>query len=232
MRTIAVCRWWGGKDWDRSAAVLAGSLRRHCPEWGQSFAALKNALSSKLIGNTLKLAVWADALDHLPNGVQVVLMDADLLVRAPLDPIWDRDFDLAFTARPEGARYPFNCGVVALRLSNVTRAAIRLWQQMDAGLWRNRATLSKLRAKYGGINQSALGVLLESGKLDVLRLAWLPCAEWNCEDSTWANSENARIVHLKDNLGRCALGYRTHLTPNVQELADEWRRAEKELTHG
>ena len=232
MRTVAVCRWWGGKDWDRAAAVLAGSLRRHCPEWGQSFAELRHPPSSKIIGNSLKLASWADALDHLPNGLRVVLLDADLFVRAPLDPIWEEDFDIAITARPEGARYPFNCGVVALRLSNVTRAAIREWQRMDARLWRDRPLLAKWRAKYGGINQAALGALLESGSLSDLRIRPLPCAVWNCEDSTWANSENARIVHLKDNLGRCALGYRTNLQPQVQALADEWRRAEKELTNG
>lgn len=231
MRTVAVCRWWGGRDWDRSAAVLSGSLSRHCPEWGQSFAELRHAATGKLLGNSLKLASWADALDHLPNGLRVVLMDADLLVRAPLDPLWEMDFDLAITKRPESARYPFNCGVVALRLSNVTRAAIRLWQQIDAGLFRNRAVLSRLRAKYGGMNQSALGWLLENGKLDVLNLRWIPCAEWNCEDSSWSDSEGARIVHFKDNLGRCALGHRTNLTPNVQELADEWRQAEKELAN-
>src|SRR5690606_10292417 len=92
VRTVAVCRWWGGKDWDRAAAVLAGSLRRHCPEWGQSFAELRHPPSSKLIGNSMKLASWADALDHLPNGLRVVLLDADLLVRAPLDSLWEDDF--------------------------------------------------------------------------------------------------------------------------------------------
>src|SRR5690606_35529808 len=97
---------------------------------------------------------------------------------------------------------------------------------------RDRPLLAKWRAKYGGIKQAALGALLESGSLSDLRIRPLPCAVWNCEDWTWANSENARIVHLKDNMGRCALGYRANLQPHVQALAGEWRRAEKELTHG
>lgn len=232
LRTVAVCRWWGGSDWTRAGNVLRATLAEHCPGWELDFRECQHPKSGKLIGNTLKLASWTDAVDRLPDGTRALLLDADLYVRAPLAQLWEQDFDVAITVRPDTARYPFNCGVVALRVSDKTREFMTLWHAWCEDLWRKAQLRMKWGAKYGGINQASLGALIESGELEGLHVEMLPCAEWNCEDSTWKDSEKARIVHLKDELGRCALNYPGNYAPHVRELASEWRRIEQEMGHG
>jgi hypothetical protein len=83
------------------------------------------------------------------------------------------------------------------------------------------------RRKFGGISQAAFGYLLDTGAAKSLALKAVPCAIWNCEDSTWGtfNPSITRIVHLKSTLRRVVF----HMGPSVPSLkllAQLWRKLE------
>lgn len=234
MTPVAISRFWGGSDWSRMAAVLGASLARFCPDWTLDIAEVRGYRpAGKLEGNSWKLEEWVRAALRYPDGTEILLLDADSLIGRSLDPLWSRAFDVALTLRPKGSRFPLNAGFVALRLSDATRRFLDLWLKRNRELMADAVRLRQLRGKYGGPNQSALCSLYDEGALKGLEILWLDCAEWNCEDTTWAEAgPRTRIVHVKDGLRRCALGYPGRYSQHELRLAAAWRRIEGEVEHG
>lgn len=193
-------------DFRRLARVLAASASEHCPDWQRAIVcggpASREGGTGVLthIVNTQKLEAWTAIVDAAADGEELLLLDVDTLIVRPLDDIWTRPFDLAYTVKP-GADPPFNLGAVFLRVSARTRAFVQAWRDGNRALFRPGFATSVWRRKYGGINQAAFGQLLEAGAPAVhgLALETLPCAEWNCEDTSWATFDPAvtRILHLK-----------------------------------
>jgi hypothetical protein len=222
------------REWAQMAEALARSAYVHCQGWILDLRDITPAeqLSSPLgsqgnVWNTHKLDAWCRAVDELEDRTPAVLIDADTLIVRPLDPIWERPFDLAYTVKPQGARFPFNAGVIFLRVSKTTREFIRAWAQLNRQMLDDAQLLQQWRAKFGGVNQSSLAKLLHDGDHD-LQIETLPCLEWNCEDSSWASyhPEITRIVHYKSEL-RAALfpRYQSERVVNgvLRPLVKAWR---------
>jgi hypothetical protein len=202
----------GGVDplrcYERMAAVLAFTLARHCTGWDRRVEAFApaddcrpRAMADSYVWNTQKMLFWSRLVDEAPDGAELLLLDADIMVLRPLDDLWTRSFDMAYTTKVD-ARLPFNTGVVALRLSPAVRAFHERWVNEQLKMLRDQAFHATYRHKYGGIHQAALGYCLEQGAAKHLELLELPCTEWNCEDATWRqfSPETTRIVHLKSGL--------------------------------
>lgn len=235
-----IVRYFGSAHWHDHARVVEASARRHCPGWvldvqGASPQDLASPLGSKMaVVNTQKLDLWAEAVDAASAGDRLLLLDADTAVLRSIEDVWAQPFDLAYTTKPRGSRFPFNGGVVFVRVSSLTRAFLRQWQAANRFLFEHPKEHDIWKPHYGGMNQSALGMLLSSNtqakpeawktwrhQLQVLRL---PCAEWNCEDESWASfdPERTRIVHFKGELQRAILDRRAP-TSELKPLLLLWR---------
>jgi hypothetical protein len=220
----------------RLARVLAYTARRHCPTWTldlESVQPRETDLASPFglqghVWNTHKLELWADAVQAAPDGAAIALLDADLAILQPMDDIWDRPFDFAYTCKPKGSRFPLNGGVVFLRVSVETRALMNTWRALNRFYLEHPKELEVWRHLYGGLNQTALGMLLRESYPDLLIMR-LPCLDWNCEDEHWARFDAARtrIVHFKGDLHR-ALFLRCKPAPEWRQLVSLWRGLETE----
>ena len=220
--------------WSRLVGVLRRSIERHCAGWDPDIETTPPATLYSSSGrqgdvhNTRKLNAWAAAVQDAANGDRILLLDADTLILRSLDDVWDRPFDLAYTTRPAESRYPFNGGVVFLRVSPATKAFVARWQEENLTMLTDAAHHRVWSPAFGGINQSALGMLLTQ-KAHGLSIARLPCLEWNCEDECWANfsPDRTRIVHYKGGLQR-ALFNRQPVEPSMEPLIALWLDQERD----
>lgn len=227
--------YFGGDQYPRLAAVLERSARAHNPAWAINVRripphALRAASGSVSHGdNHYKLGEWRRIVSDAPDGSRILLVDADTFVTAPLDPLWDMPFDVAYTARPEACRFPLNAGVIAVRVGNAVRRFLDLWVAQDAEFLSKPDLHQPWRKRFGGINQASFGALLHSGIVSDLGLdiAALSCLEWNCEDASWSHFDPAvtRIVHVKSGL-RMAVFNTAAVTRATRRLAQMWREIE------
>jgi hypothetical protein len=220
-----VVRYFGGGVWDRFARMMRRAAAEHCPGWALDLVEMPavTTVYSPLgyqgaVHNTRKLDAWRDAVEGSADGDRVLLLDADAVILRPLDDVWLEPFDLAYTVKPKGSRLPFNGGVVFLTVSDRTKAFVRTWAAANRFFLENPKEYQVWAPAFGGINQSALGMLLSSNAAarpepfrdyqHGLNIKRLPCAEWNVEDEHWerADLELARIVHYKGNLQRVLTG--------------------------
>ena len=204
------------RDWETFARRLQLSARRHNPAWSievfeVSTEGRRGGAEGYYRANTHKLEAWVAAACAAPDGDEIALLDADTMVLGPLDEVWAAHFDVAITMRAVSRRFPhvfpFNAGVVFLRVSPAIRAFMWAWAAENARMLEDRQHHRRFQPRYGGINQSALGFLRESGAMDALAVLEIPCQRWNCEDSTWERFDaQTRILHIKGDLRRTALG--------------------------
>lgn len=225
----------GAEDqWPRLARVLDYSARRQAPAWRVDVERIDPGppgnRTAAFEANTRKLDRWAAIVAAAHDGERLVLIDADTMVLRPIDPVWDLEFDVAYTVRPAGTRLPFNAGVIILRVSPAVRTFVSRWAAENRRMLLDQARHAQYYRRYGGINQAALGALFDEGAAAGLRVARLECREWNCEDSTWSRYDGTtRIVHVKSGLRRTCFGLAPspglrHLAP----IARVWRTLERE----
>lgn len=240
--------------WARFVRVLASTAREQCPDWTLDIETVPPTdLTSPLgaqghVHNTRKLDAWVAAVDEAADGERLLLLDADIAILRPLDPIWAQAFDLAYTVKPVTARTPFNGGVVFLRVSPSTRLFLRMWSRANRFLLDHPKHLDVWSPAFVGLNQSSLGLLLSSagatwrasadwpsdlaGYRHGLSLLRVPCLEWNCEDEHWEAFDPAvtRVLHLKGALHQAILR-RPH-GPVPRGLVDLWRTLEQQAMRG
>jgi hypothetical protein len=196
----------GSDVWRRMAAVLEATALEQCKGWQVNVRRVEPERRVSALGvdsharNTEKMDEWHRIVMGSADGDRVLLIDTDTFIVKPLDDVWSLEFDLAYTTKP--SRFPFNSGVVFLRISDRVRGFVEDWRNENIRMLGDRRYHVPWRAKYGGINQAALGAILDRNGLHGLDVRQLPCAEWNCEDSSWWSTgpEKARIVHVKSAL--------------------------------
>ena len=233
MTRLESCYFGSDGQWTRLARVLASSAAQQCPSWAIHVQRVAPPTQASRLGlprdaaNTLKLTVWARIVDQAADGDRLLLIDADTMILRPLDAAWEEDFDLAYTVKA-GARFPFNAGVTFVRVSAPVRAFLQSWEAENLRMLRDPSRHYPWRRIYGGINQASLGCLLASAH--GLKIAQLPCLEWNCEDASWGAFDPARtrIVHVKSLLRQTVFGSSprpSELTP----LAHLWRQLDADI---
>lgn len=249
-----VVRYFGpGREsqWLRLVRVLAYSAQGTIKDWEHDIVSVEpdESIQSPLgrpgnVWNTQKLDLWANECDHAADGARLLFLDADTAIVRPLDDIWDRDFDVAYTVKPKASRYPLNGGVLFVRNSERVCTFMAAWRVLNRFFLTNPGEYGVWGPAFGGINQAALGVLLEKRShpeaqrvlrllgidhaCDGLQVVKLPCLEWNCEDDHWAAYEPARtrIVHFKSQLQMAI--FEKGVTPDgAKPLKDLWRGLEK-----
>lgn len=228
-----------GGDFRRLARVLEYSALRHAPTWRVDVREIPPPVGYRsTLGvpahehNSAKLDHWRDVITSADDGDRVLLIDVDTMITGSLDSVWDLPFDLAYTSAAQ--RLPLNAGVVFVRVSPRSRAFLEQWAAVNRSFLGDATALRPWRTRYAGINQAALGFMLERAGHGCA-IERLDGAIWNCEDSTWKRfaPPTTRIVHLKSDLRRAifrGLAPRPELTPIIaawralEGSADEARR--------
>ena len=217
------------------AAVLRYTAKLFNPGWTVDVRKLQpTRLQSKsgsqsFADNHYKLAEWERVVREAPDGERLLLVDADTFVTGALDSLWDLDFSVAYTYRRSVERFPLNGGVVAVRVGAEARRFFAAWLAKDEALFYDEAAHEPLRRKYGGMNQSSLGALLDAGEFALLPI---PCEVWNCEDTSWSvfDPERTKLVHVKSAL-RLAV-FDIAINDAVRRLAKLWKKYAKDAaTH-
>jgi hypothetical protein len=124
---------------------------------------------------------------------EMLILDTDIIVKKPVDDVWDRKFDVALCQRKDKFCFdtvtgknvanmmPFNTGVMFSRSNTFwAEAAIWLCDQPDYHDW------------YG--DQMAVAEVCRGGKHHVLLL---PGEEFNWSPLTESDTSGARIWHYK-----------------------------------
>jgi len=228
---LEACYFGGGPSgqWTRLAQVLAASARKHLAGWNVQVrhipvpdVAAPNQPAA-YVANTYKLAHWTNVVECAADGDRLLLIDADTIILRALDDVWRLPaFDLAYTTRP--GKYPINAGVLFVRVSPRTRTFFRAWCTENQQLLTNPIEHAEWRRRFGGLNQAALGAVLETAHQ--LRLRALPCREWNCEETSWLRFDaTTRIVHVKSTLRNAA--FHCAPAPRLGALVRLWHRAER-----
>lgn len=230
----------------RLARVLAYTAEKHCAQtWDVRISVVQpevlpkhRTASTSHLANTQKMDAWYQAVMEAPDGAQLLLIDADTFIVRSLDALWDHAFDLAITTKP-GCIVPFNSGVLGVRVNARSRAFVTHWRSINRRMLNDETfhqTWRRRRADgthYGGINQAALGYMLNHRPDDgACQIAELPCREWNCEDWSWASfdPELTRIVHVKSHLRKAVMGLLGNqpMRPEVKPLVKLWHQLEAE----
>ena len=234
-----------GDMYERLARVLHYTAQAHCPDWSVLVERLDEKKLERYepasgnqshVWNTWKLDWWRRRIIDAPDGARVLLIDGDTFITRALDDAWSLDFDVAITMRhrhltkPPGISggIPFNAGVIFLRVTDRTRAFMESWWRANLRFLGSQAEHEPWRKRYAGINQAALGYLLEQAQHGC-EVRELPCVEWNCCEWALYDPEVTRIVHVKSGLRRVTFqrpGAASN--PRLQELAKLWRRIEQQ----
>jgi hypothetical protein len=220
-----------GDNYGRLAKVLEFTARRHCPEWDVRVVRIDppdyhSAMGNQShVWNTQKLEWWLRVVEEAPDGAQVLIIDGDMVVPRPRDDVWGQDFDVAYTTRMR-SRLPLNGGVVFLRVNERSRTFMRQWWEANVRFLKNAAEHQPWRQKYAGINQSALGFVLEQ-KRHGCTLVQLPCSEWNCCEWDTFDPKRTRLLHVKSQLRRAVFGM-CPTTYKVRPLVALWKKLERE----
>lgn len=218
----------------RMARVLDYTARKHCPEWSIEVKRIANAGhqygdNHSLASNTHKLDHWNRRIQASQDGDRALLIDGDMMIVRNLDPIWDLEFDVAYTVKK--SKLPFNGGVLFLRVSDRTKRFMQAYWDRNVEFLGNPAKHAPFRSKFAGMNQAAFGSLLEQIEpLYRCKLLGVQCAEWNAEQSVWPNynPELARIVHVKSALRKALFGRTECVDDFLRPLMKIWRDYEQE----
>jgi hypothetical protein len=224
----------GRREWVRMARVLELTAGQHCATWHRSVDVLSPAARASATGidvhlaNTHKLEAWRDQVHRAVDGERLLLIDADTVILRSLDDIWSAPFDMAFATKRH--MFPFNLGVIFVRVSGAVRRLFDAWVAENAYLLArfDPNFQRQWRSKYGGINQAAFGRLQERDELADVAMHHLNCREWNCEESAWERFDPrvTRILHVKSALRRQVFN-REPVSRSLRGLVDLWRELDQ-----
>lgn len=177
--------------------------------------------------NTEKLRLWVEAAERY-QAENLVLADCDMLAVGDVRHVFeDRGFDIGYTARTRGL--PLNGGVLFVRPTAAARRWLAKLVAVNEVMRSDESFHRPYRARYHGMNQAAMGFMLEN-PLAAIRVRAFPCARYNAvslEDWQGIGAETV-FVHVKSALRKVVLG----LPVDWQEAAacalaaQRWHEAE------
>jgi hypothetical protein len=180
-----------------------------------------------LVSNTVKLEKWVEILTTIPDNDTVIFTDCDMLFLKDPGEVFSRDFDIAYTERTQ-SKWTINGGVLFVKVNPRSRDFMNHFVNVNKMMFEDPDFHQPWKNKYAGMNQSALGCILEMKKHEA-KLISLPCAEYNSCGEDWPFiTEKTRILHIKGQLRKILFN------PSLDEgelttAAGIWRKAYEEL---
>ena len=182
--------------------------------------------------NTLKLKLWCDYLETATE--PTIFADCDMLcLRDPVTAFeTDAPFDIGFTERhgDYNRRLPINGGIIFANPTDSTKQFFRRWYEVNCIMLANKNIHRNYHDKYGGINQSAFGYMLEAEpKEHNAELKAFPTRIYNAVDCDWhLINDKTMFVHYKSALRRAVLHGSSGHT-RMQRAIDLWHYYAKML---
>lgn len=186
-----------------------------------------------------KIENWAFRVQNEPDGAELLLLDADMLIlRDPGEIFTERrfDWDIALVRRnPQLTTIPINTGAVWVRVSNLTRQFFAEWHAVlgdmldEPGL--HRHTVKRYGDSVDPGDQGAFGVMelgLVDSCIDMMSINWLP-DNWNLCQEAWQYWSTAGIIHIKGNLRKEVFKPNPAAPAHLKRIADLWRNCEKRM---
>lgn len=213
-------------DYDRLAAVFAKSVELNCPAAELTIARIDAPTEVKsakgMTSNHSKFKVWERFVSEQSDGEHVVLMDVDMMVLGDLRPAFKlANFDIGLTRRTT-TKWPYNGGVIFVRVNQKSKAFIQTWGQIDDQMYREPAMHDPYKLVYKGQNQASLGWMVEHNTETAI--VEFPCVKWNACNEDWAtlNLAETVAVHIKSNLRWACLG-KTGRPSKLRHVVNAWR---------
>lgn len=205
------------------------SVEVNCPGTELTIARIEAPKATKrkigLTSNWHKFKRWVEFVDAQQDGEHVILMDVDMLVLGDLRPAFRESFDIGITRRTS-ANWPYNGGVVFVKVSNLTRGFIKRWGEIDEQMYRDERFHAPYSAKYKGQNQSSLGWMVEHD--ESCKIKEFPCAVWNACNEDWkAFGNHTKVLHLKSTLRLVALGEQRGTPSKMRRAVNEFKKYER-----
>lgn len=223
----------GGEPYERLSRVFRRSCELAMP--GAAFSLIRSTAPAEdgrpwdCRMNTRKLELWAEAAERHPSEA-LILADCDMLALGNAAPAFaDSSFDIGYTRR--SSILPLNGGILFVRPTRAARRWLRALVRVNEAMRGDPAFHGPFRARYHGMNQAAMGYLIEH-PLAGVRVRAFPCRIWNAvglED--WVAPDGAVFVHVKSSLRKVILG--RQVSPQEARacatVAARWRAVEATL---
>lgn len=152
--------------------------------------------------NTAKLQCWSDYMQKAKD--KTIFIDCDMLCLKNPASVFQYVFDIAITTGGQGAKPPLNAGVIFVNPTYRAREFFKQWVIINNNMYSDAVFHGLWKSKYLGINQAALGCMIETGLCDdILKL---PQNIYNLTDKLWGEIDIKSIfVHIKSELRNHAL---------------------------
>jgi hypothetical protein len=166
---------------------------------------------------TARLNQWSEIIQDIKGNI--ILADVDMFFLDDITDVFNKyDFDVAYTARRSKWK-PINGGMVFIR--DGAQKFVNIWAKVNNKMHRDIEYHNKWRKKYKGMNQPALGYLIENPHKHGMKLKALPCLEYNACDQEWKHiNENTKVIHLKRALRKALDGKPVKGSEKILEM---WR---------
>lgn len=153
-----------------------------------------------IASNTDKLHVWRDYMETATE--PVIFADCDMLACGDASQAFGQSFDMAITAMTQPSRWKYNGGIVFARPTEKARVFFREWSRSNDKMVVEPEFHKPYMIRYAGINQAALGWMLENG----WRPNELPCRVFNACAKDWPHIDGETVfIHVKDQLKNMVL---------------------------
>lgn len=228
MKLLTVTFDYGEKDrYRRLTDVWEASARANCPGAELVIMRIDPPASWKtnfgLTSNWHKLKVWVDFIERQKDGEHVVLMDSDMLVLQDLRPAFREEFDIGCTRRT-ATKWPYNGGVVFVKVNDRSRAFCRRWEETDEAMYQDAGFHDPWKLKYKGQNQASFGFMSEHNDTGAV-IREFPCAVWNACNEDWLRfNGDTKVVHIKSQLRRACLGETAGMPSKWTAICTAWRK--------
>jgi hypothetical protein len=211
--------------WQRMSAVLAYSCKKHGLEIEIHMMPIPPDMDHdpKVASNHDKLKLWNDVVQAATD--PILLLDADMFCqRNPLE-LAKTVEHVGITWRMEGQEIPLNAGFVFVQPTPEAKAFFRAWVEADDLLRANPGLHLKYRQKWAGMNQSSLGMLIETQSPPLTRLE---CVDYNLVEP-WAGIETAAFVHIKSKAQYHIFSNTREENPFIQAVKSRFLQLESEM---
>jgi len=183
-----------------------------------------------VIENTAKLEKWREIVHE--TKVPVILTDADMLYMHDPSDAFLHPFDVAFTRKRSVNHLPINGGVFFARPTDGARRFMDMWCDENRKMVENPTHHHIWRSVYGGINQSAMGRMIQEFDTQGIVIASLPCEIYNAVEGFWDSAINrkARLIHAKGILRELCLGESpSGASHEMRKIASHWLGIERSM---
>lgn len=191
-------------SWETNATIPLDVIRTDAPEQKTDVYAFDT--------NTRKLEIWANNFTE-----DTVFIDADMLLLDCIADGFDKVDYVGITDR-EGP-IPINGGVMFFKYNKRGKRFMKDLVDVNRKMFEDRSFHIKWQRDkgYAGMNQSAIGYLIENEYKDYTLLPDI----YNCCEP-WTNWEQAKMIHVKGMLRIYCMHDQTRGDEHIMQIKNKW----------